>query len=62
MRRFLTMPEIKIDRSLSYLEKGLIPKEKGKQLLDFCLNSEVDIKRQDAVLVLETVKKLIEEA
>jgi len=43
-------------------KKGLIPEEKGKQLLNFCLNSEVDVKRQDAVLVLETVKKLIEEA
>ncbi len=43
-------------------KKGLIPEEKRKQLLDFCLNSAVDIKRQDAVLVLETVKKLIEEA
>ncbi|AKB26857.1 hypothetical protein MSSIT_0138 [Methanosarcina siciliae T4/M] len=43
-------------------KKGLIPEEKRKQLLDFCLSSEVDVKRQDAVLVLETVKKLIEEA
>jgi len=43
-------------------KKGLIPEEKRKQLLDFCINSEVDVKRQDAVLVLETVKKLIEEA
>ncbi|WP_235282989.1 TfuA-related McrA-glycine thioamidation protein [Methanosarcina sp. 1.H.T.1A.1] len=43
-------------------KKGLIQEEKRKSLLDFCINSEVDLKRQDAVLVLETVKKLIEEA
>lgn len=43
-------------------KKGLISEEKRKKLLDFCINSEIDVKRQDAVLVLETVKKLIEEA
>ena len=42
-------------------KKGLIPEEKRKMLLEFCINSEIDVKRQDAVLVLETVKKLIEE-
>jgi TfuA protein len=43
-------------------KKGLMPEEKRKKLLDFCINSEIDVKRQDAVLVLETVKKLVEEA
>jgi hypothetical protein len=42
-------------------KKGLISEEKRKLLLDFCINSEIDVKRQDAVLVIETVKKLIEE-
>lgn len=42
-------------------KKGLIPEERGKPLLDFCINKEVDVKRKDAILVLETVKKLIEE-
>jgi hypothetical protein len=54
------------DRSYLGLTKegaktGLIPEEKRKILLEFCINSEIDVKRQDAVLVLETVKKLIEE-
>lgn len=44
------------------VKKGLIPEEKRKKLFDFCINSEIDIKRLDAVLVLETVKKLVEEA
>ncbi len=43
-------------------KKGLIPEEKKKFILDFCTGNEVDVKREDAVLVLETVKKLIEEA
>jgi hypothetical protein len=42
-------------------KKGRISEEKRKKLLDFCINSEIDVKRQDAVLVLETVKKLVEE-
>jgi hypothetical protein len=54
------------DRSYLGLTKegaktGLIPEEKRKILLEFCINNEIDVKRQDAVLVLETVKKLIEE-
>lgn len=44
------------------VKKGLIPEEKKKSVLDFCTGNEVDIKREDAVLVLETVKKLMEEA
>ncbi|WP_240664283.1 TfuA-related McrA-glycine thioamidation protein [Methanosarcina sp. MSH10X1] len=43
-------------------KKGLIPEEKKKAILDFCTGSQVDIKREDAILVLKTVKKLIEEA
>jgi hypothetical protein len=43
-------------------KKGLIPEEKKKPILDFCTGNEVDVKREDAVLVLETVKKLMEEA
>jgi hypothetical protein len=43
-------------------KKGLIPEDKGKKLFEFCAASEVDVKREDAILVLETVKKLIEEA
>lgn len=43
------------------VKKGLIPEEKRSGLLDFCINSEVDVKRQDAVLVIETVKKMLEE-
>ncbi|AKB49432.1 hypothetical protein MSBRW_0179 [Methanosarcina barkeri str. Wiesmoor] len=44
------------------VKKGLIPEEKKKSILDFCTGNEVDVKREDAVLVLETVKKLMEEA
>lgn len=43
-------------------KRGLIPEEKKKSVLDFCTGNEVDVKRGDAVLVLETVKELIEEA
>lgn len=44
------------------VKKGLIPEEKKKSILDFCTGNEVDVKREDAILVLETVKKLMEEA
>ena len=43
------------------VKRGLIPEEKKKSVLDFCTGNEVDVKRGDAVLVLETVKELIEE-
>ena len=43
-------------------KRGLIPEEKKKFILDFFTGNEVDVKREDAILVLETVKKLIEEA
>jgi hypothetical protein len=42
-------------------KRGLFPEEKKKIILDFCASNEVDVKREDAILVLETVKKLIEE-
>jgi len=42
-------------------KRGLIPEEKKKFILDFCTGNEVDVKREDAILVLETVKKLIGE-
>lgn len=44
------------------MKRGLIPEEKGKSILDFCTGNGVDVKRKDAILVLETIKKLIEEA
>jgi TfuA protein len=44
------------------ISKGLIPEEKRKSILDFCIGNEVDAKREDAILVLETVKKLVEKA
>lgn len=44
------------------VKKGLVPEEKRDLLLDFCKNEEVDVKREDAILVLETVKKMLEEA
>lgn len=52
----LTMPD-----QYNYIVEVLISEEKRKKLLDFCINSEIDVKRQDAVLVLETVKKLVRE-
>lgn len=43
-------------------KKGLIPEEKRRSILDFCITREVDVKKEDAVLVLETIKKMIEES
>jgi TfuA protein len=43
------------------VKKGLIPEEKKKLILDFCKGNQVDVKREDAILVLETIKKLIDE-
>ncbi|MDI9395983.1 MAG: TfuA-related McrA-glycine thioamidation protein [Euryarchaeota archaeon] len=42
-------------------KKGLISEEKRNEVLDFFIKNEIDVKRQDAVLVLETVKKMVEE-
>lgn len=43
------------------MKKGLIPEEKMKSILGFCTTGGIDLKKEDAILVLETVKKLIEE-
>jgi TfuA protein len=43
------------------IKKGLIPEEKMKSFLDFCITRGVDLKKEDAILVLETVKKMMEE-
>jgi TfuA protein len=43
------------------VKKGLIPEEKKKFILDFCKGNQVDVKKEDAILVLETIKKLIDE-
>jgi hypothetical protein len=43
-------------------KKGLITEEKMKSVLDFCITEGVDVKKEDAVLVLETVKKLFEKS
>ena len=37
-------------------KKELIPEEKLKNILNFCINNQVDVKREDAILVLETIK------
>jgi TfuA protein len=42
-------------------KRGLISEDKRKSLLDFCTENEVDIKREDAILVLETIREMIEE-
>jgi len=42
-------------------KRGLIPEEKRKSILDFCIVREIDVKKEDAILVLETIKKLIED-
>jgi len=44
------------------IKKGMIPEEKMNSVLGFCAAKGIDVKKEDAILVLETVKKLIEEA
>jgi hypothetical protein len=39
------------------VDKGVIPEK--EPLLDYCLNNETDVKRADAILVLETIKELM---
>ena len=39
------------------VDKGVLPEK--EPLLDYCLNNEVDVKRADAILVLETIKELM---
>jgi len=43
------------------VKKGLIPEEKKKFILNFCKDNQVDVKKEDAILVLKTIKKLIDE-
>jgi hypothetical protein len=40
-------------------KEGIIPKEKAESLLQFCKENECDIKREDAILVLEKIKEII---
>ncbi|MBN1133669.1 MAG: TfuA-related McrA-glycine thioamidation protein [Methanosarcinaceae archaeon] len=40
---------------------GVLSSEKGEELLGFCKDREVDVKRSDAILVLKAIKKLLEE-
>jgi TfuA protein len=42
------------------IKKGLIPEEKMKSFLDFCITKGIDVKKEDAVLVLETIQKMME--
>ncbi|WP_256622531.1 TfuA-related McrA-glycine thioamidation protein [Methanolobus chelungpuianus] len=41
---------------------GIIPQQKAAELLDYCREHEADIKRQDAVMVLEKMKELLGES
>lgn len=43
------------------IKDGLISSEKGDVLIGFCKDKEVDIKRSDAILVLKTIKGILEE-
>ncbi len=40
---------------------GVLSSEKGDGLIRFCKDKEVDVKRNDAILVLKTIKGLLEE-
>ncbi|MDK2826010.1 MAG: TfuA protein [Methanolobus sp.] len=40
-------------------KEGIISKEKAESLLQFCKENESDIKREDAILVLEKIKEII---
>ncbi|MBP1908126.1 TfuA-related McrA-glycine thioamidation protein [Methanolobus bombayensis] len=41
-------------------KEGIISGKKAESLLQFCKENECDIKREDAILVLEKIKKMIE--
>ena len=41
--------------------EGIIPEDKANELLKFCIENECDIKREDALLVLEKIKQIITE-
>lgn len=40
------------------IKAGLFSEELGKTLLDYCRNQETDVKREDAVMVLNKIKEL----
>ncbi len=40
------------------IKAGLFSEELGKKLLEYCRNHEADVKRQDAILVLNKIKEL----
>lgn len=40
------------------IKAGLFSEEVGKKLLDYCRNHEADVKKQDAILVLNKIKEL----
>lgn len=41
--------------------EGILPEDRSKELLKFCTENECDVKRDDALLVLEKVKQIINE-
>jgi hypothetical protein len=42
------------------ISDGVLPSEKRDALLRFCKDKEVDVKREDAIMVLRTIKGLLE--
>lgn len=40
------------------IKAGIFSEEVGKKLLEYCRNHETDVKRQDAILVLNKIKEL----
>lgn len=61
---------LKISRSMYYpdrtyaaivknsIEQGLIPENEQDSLIDYLIHNEVDVKREDALLVIEKIKEL----
>ena len=43
------------------LREGIIPEDKASKLLKFCTENESDLKREDALLVLEKIKQILTE-
>ncbi|WMW22109.1 TfuA-related McrA-glycine thioamidation protein [Methanolobus mangrovi] len=41
--------------------EGIIPEDKANELLKFCIENERNIKREDALLVLEKIKQILTE-
>ncbi|MGD9779029.1 TfuA-related McrA-glycine thioamidation protein [Methanomethylovorans sp.] len=41
------------------IKAGLFSEEVGKKLLDYCRNHEADVKKEDAILVLNKIKELV---